>query len=156
MALKLLLKKKKSYFLLGRTDIVDFPKLALFDIPIKIDSGAYTSSFHCHSIKEEDGVLKCEFLDPLHDKFHGKKYIFREYKMKNVRSSNGVTQMRYVIKTKMLIFKKLYSIELTLTERGSMRYPVLVGRKFLSNKFIIDTTKSNLSFDGKKTKIKLT
>ena len=55
-------------------------------------------------------------------------------------------EKRYLIKTKILIFNKIHSIELTLTERGTMRFPVLIGRKFLSKKFMIDTSKNNLSF----------
>ncbi|PJA06992.1 MAG: peptidase, partial [Flavobacteriales bacterium CG_4_10_14_0_2_um_filter_35_18] len=50
--------------LLGRTDIVDFPKLNLFNIDVKIDTGAYTSSFHCHHIELSNGVLKFQLLDP--------------------------------------------------------------------------------------------
>ena len=118
------------------------------DIPIKVDTGAYTSSFHCHSIVEEEHVLICEFLDPLHHKYVERKFTFDEYKQKNVKSSNGKMEERYFIKTKISIFKKRYSIDLSLTERGSMRFPVLIGRKFLSGKFIVDTSKANLSYDG--------
>lgn len=134
--------------MLGRTDIVDFPLLDLRGIAIKVDSGAYTSSFHCHSIVESDNILTCEFLDPLHDKYVERKFTFDEYKQKNVKSSNGSIESRYFIKTKISIFKKRYVIDLSLTERGSMRYPVLIGRKFLSRKFVVDTSKSNLSFNG--------
>ncbi|NND09225.1 MAG: peptidase [Saprospiraceae bacterium] len=142
------MKKKKSKTLLGRSDIVNFPLLELEEIPIKVDSGAYTSSFHCHSIVEKEHVLICEFLDPLHHKYVERKFTFDEYKQKNVKSSNGKIEKRFFIKTKISIFKKRYSIDLSLTERGSMRFPVLIGRKFLSRKFVVDTSKANLSFDG--------
>lgn len=142
------MKKNKVKKLIGRTDIVDFPELNLFGIDIKIDSGAYTSSFHCHSIVEEQGVLKCQFLDPKHPKYHEKELEFKEYTQKNVKSSNGVSEKRFIIKTKILIFKKKYSIQLSLTERGTMRFPVLLGRKFLSGKFVVDTSRSNLSFNN--------
>jgi len=62
------LKKRIKKILIGRKDIVDFPQLDLWGIEIKIDSGACTSSFHCHNIKEEKGVLRCQFLDPDHEK----------------------------------------------------------------------------------------
>jgi hypothetical protein len=140
------LKKNTTKKLIGRTDIVDFPGLSLLGISIKVDSGAYTSSIHCHSMKEEDGVLKCQFLDPQHPKYHKKKLIFKEFTQKNVRSSNGITEKRYLIKTNIYIFKKIYAIQLSLTERGAMKYPVLLGRRFLSRKFVIDTALSNLSF----------
>ena len=142
------MKKKSTKTLLGRSDVVNFPLLEMKDIPIKVDTGAYTSSFHCHSIVEEEHVLICEFLDPLHNKYVKRKFTFDEYKQKNVKSSNGKMEERYFIKTKISIFKKRYSIDLSLTERGSMRFPVLIGRKFLSGKFIVDTSKANLSYDG--------
>lgn len=140
------MKKTNVKTLLGRTDIVDFPKLELFNIDIKIDSGAFTSSFHCHSIQEEDGILKCQFLDPKHEKYHEKYFIFTEFTQKKIKSSNGIIENRYLIKTEILIFNEIHSIELSLTERGSMKFPVLLGRKFLSKKFMVDTSKKNLSF----------
>ncbi len=139
--------------LLGRTDIVDFPKLELFDIDIKVDSGAYTSSFHCHSIQAENDVLKCQFLDPKHEKYHEKYFTFTEFTQKKVKSSNGIIENRYLIKTEILIFNEIHSIELSLTERGSMKFPVLLGRKFLSKKFMVDTSKKNLSFKNRIIKI---
>lgn len=137
---------KPIRLLLGRTDIVDFPKLDLEGINIKVDTGAYTSSMHCHNIKEEDGVLKCQFLDPSHDQYHEKYFFFKEFTQKNVKSSNGIVENRYLIETEVVVFNQTYTIELSLTERGSMKYPVLLGRKFLSKKFIVDTAKKNLSF----------
>ena len=140
------MKKSNIKTLIGRTDIVDFPILELFDIDIKVDSGANTSSFHCHSIEEENKVLKCQFLDPKHEKYHEKYFIFDEFTQKMVKSSNGIAENRYLIKTEILIFNEMHPIELTLTERGSMKFPVLLGRKFLSKKFMVDTSKKNLSF----------
>lgn len=140
------MKKSNIKTLIGRTDIVDFPKLELFDIDIKVDSGANTSSFHCHSIQEENNVLKCQFLDPKHEKYHEKYFIFDEFTQKMIKSSNGIAENRYLIKTEILIFNEIHPIELTLTERGSMKFPVLLGRKFLSKKFMVDTAKKNLSF----------
>ncbi|MDV7186531.1 RimK/LysX family protein [Lutibacter sp. TH_r2] len=132
--------------LLGRTDILDFPELELFGIDIKVDTGAYTSSFHCHHIELENNILKCQFLDPKHEKYHDKFFEFNEFVQKNVKSSNGITEERFIIKTNIIIFNEIHTIELSLTERGSMTFPVLLGRKFLSKKFIIDTAKKNLSF----------
>jgi hypothetical protein len=135
---------------IGRQDIADFPELNLVEIPIKIDSGAYTSSFHCHNIEEfeDKGVkkIKCNFLDPEHEQYHEKEFVFENYKIRKVKSSNGITEERYSVVTKIEIFNQLLPIELTLTERGSMRFHVLIGRKFLSKKFVIDTALTDQSF----------
>jgi hypothetical protein len=131
---------------IGRSDIADFPKLDLYGIDIKVDTGAYTSSFHCHNISLDNGVLKCQFLDPEHEKYHEKFFYFNEFSEKIVKSSNGVSEKRFLIQTDIFIFGQTYPILLSLTERGSMRYPVLLGRKFLSKKFIVDTSMKNISF----------
>ena len=138
----------------GRQDIADFPELNLVEIPIKIDSGAYTSSFHCHNIELENGTLRCQFLDPEHEKYHEKFFYFKNFTEKLVKSSNGVSEKRFLIKTEILIFDQIYPIELSLTERGSMRYPVLLGRKFLSKKFVVDTAMKNISYKKSKNNLK--
>jgi hypothetical protein len=139
--------------IIGRKDIADFEKLNLFGIEVKIDSGAYTSSFHCHKIEliKKDGkeIIRCNFLDPCHPQYHEKEFCFASFEMRKVRSSNGMVQERYSIFTEITIFKKKFPIELTLTERPDMKHPVLLGRKFTSRKFLIDTSRKNLSFNEK-------
>ncbi|RPI42243.1 MAG: peptidase, partial [Bacteroidetes bacterium] len=60
--------------ILGRGDRADFPQLGLENIEIKIDTGAYTSSIHCHQIQEvihEDRrMIRFRLLDPSHPKYH--------------------------------------------------------------------------------------
>lgn len=139
--------------IIGRKDIADFEKLNLFGIVVKIDSGAYTSSFHCHKIEKviKNGVemIKCNFLDPGHEQYHEKEFYFQKFQIRNVKSSNGMVEERFSIHTEITIFKKTYPIELTLTERPDMKHPVLLGRKFTSKKFLIDTSRKYLSFNQK-------
>lgn len=139
--------------IIGRKDIADFEKLDLFGIEVKIDSGAFTSSFHCHKIEKlfRDGVeiIRCNFLDPGHDQYHEKEFCFEKFEIRSVKSSNGMVEERFSIFTEITIFKRKYPIELTLTERPDMKHPVLLGRKFLSKRFYIDTSRKNLSFNQK-------
>ena len=88
---------------IGRIDKADFPLLNLFDIEVKIDTGAYTSSIHCKNMKVEDSYLKCNFLDEEHPNYHGKEIVFDEYDVKVVKSSNGQSEARYRIKTEILL-----------------------------------------------------
>ena len=66
-----------SKILIGRQDVADFPLLNISQLPIKIDTGAYTSSLHCHNIVEfeENGKkkIKCNLLDPEHENYHEKE-----------------------------------------------------------------------------------
>lgn len=134
---------------IGRIDKADFPLLDLTDIEVKIDTGAFTSSIHCKNVKVENNYLKCNFLDEKHPSYHEKEFIFDEYDVKVVKSSNGIAEPRYRIKTKILMFGKTYDIYLTLSDREEMRYPVLLGRKFLSKRFLVDINKTNLSYKQK-------
>lgn len=138
--------------LIGRIDKADFPLLNLKDIEIKIDTGAYTSSIHCKNMKVEDNYLKCNFLDEEHPSYHEKEIIFDEYDVKVVKSSNGQSEARYRIQTEIILFGIKHSIYLTLSDREEMRYPVLLGRKFISKKYMVDINKTNLSFKLKNQK----
>jgi len=131
---------------IGRIDKADFPSLNLFDIEVKIDTGAYTSTIHCKNMVVEDNYLKCVFLDEEHPAYHEKEFIFDQYDVKVVKSSNGQSQARYRILTDITLFGKTYPIFLTLSDREEMRYPVLLGRKFLTKRFVVDINNTNLSY----------
>ncbi|WP_338734153.1 ATP-dependent zinc protease family protein [Mangrovimonas cancribranchiae] len=131
--------------IIGRVDIVDFPSLGLFNIDVKIDTGAYTSAIHCSKIIEENKTLKCTFYSKGHPNFSGEEVTFTNYSKTDVKSSNGYKENRFKIKTDIVIFGKTYAINLTLSTRDDMKFPVLIGRQFLSKKFLVDVNKQNLS-----------
>ena len=54
---------------IGRVDKIDFPKLGLFHIDVKIDTGAYTSTIHYSEIIEENNTLRCVFNSDEHQNF---------------------------------------------------------------------------------------
>ncbi|HSP11593.1 MAG TPA: RimK/LysX family protein [Salegentibacter sp.] len=134
---------------IGRFDKADFPALHLNDIAIKVDTGAYTSSIHCENIREENDLLLCTFLDEEHPLYNGKEFTFKDYDIVFVRSSNGIIQKRYQVESTIKIFNKVYKISLSLSSRQEMRFPVLIGRKFLTKKFIVDTEFTDVSFNLK-------
>ncbi|GAB4254116.1 MAG: hypothetical protein Kow0079_10190 [Vicingaceae bacterium] len=138
---------------IGRVDKADFPEFGLEDISIKIDTGAYTSSIHCHHIKEiitnEGKKVIFQLLDPEHPDFNNKTFSSKHYKKKLIKSSNGNKEERFIIQSEIVLFKTAFPIELSLSERGEMKYPVLIGRKLLNSNFIVDTSKKNISFKQK-------
>lgn len=146
-------KKKVVKVVIGRKDKVDFPTLGLQDISIKIDTGAYTSAIHCHKIekKEIEGkeTLVFTLLDPSHPQYDNKEFSTEKFTEKRVKNSFGHSENRYVIETDIYLFGKIYSLQLSLSARKEMRFPVLIGRKFLMGKFIVDSSKYDLSFKKK-------
>jgi len=134
---------------LGRSDRVDLPGLELENIHAKIDTGAYTCSLHCSSNEVVNGILEFVLLDEEHPEFTGRKYFFKRFAQREIKNSFGEAEMRYVIKTKIKIFDRVILAEFSLSNRGNLKFPVLLGRKILRNRFFIDVTKKDLSFERK-------
>jgi len=126
--------------IIGRREYIDFPDLKLVGIIAKIDTGAYTTALHCHDIKEYNGVLYFKLLDPSHPEYNKQEYAFKEYKKKGIKNSFGEVEERFIIKTVIKIGKKRIKALISLSDRGNMRYPVLIGRKLLKNRFIVDVS----------------
>lgn len=138
--------------ILGRSDRVDLPGLGLENIQAKIDTGAYTSSLHCLRAEVVDGVLEFVLLDQEHPEFTGTVYRFKEYDQREIRNSFGEAELRYIIKTTVRIFDHAIKAEFSLSNRGNLRFPVLLGRKTLRRRFLIDVTKKDLYFNFKQAK----
>jgi hypothetical protein len=131
--------------IIGRKDIINFPAFGLNQVPVKIDSGAYSSSIHCSSVRLAHGEIDV-FLDSDTPGYTGKKELFTEFSRKAVKSSNGVVQERFFIKGTIELFGVAYETVFSLTERSGLKNPVLLGRRLLNKRFLIDTSKVNLSF----------
>lgn len=133
----------KEKLTIGRREIIDFPELGLNGITAKIDTGAYTTALHCHDIREEKGVLRFKLLDPTHPEYKAKDHQCTDYFQKEIKNSFGEVEKRYMIKTVVRIGRKRIKSVISLTDRGTMRYPVLIGRKLLKNRFIVDVSLLN-------------
>jgi hypothetical protein len=148
------LKKKIT---IGRKDKANFPGLGLKSLDIKMDTGAYTSAIHCHKIekKEKDGkeVLVFRLLDPSHPQYQHQEFTMENYSEKRIKNSFGISEKRFVIVTDIILFGQKKPIELSLSERGEMRFPILIGRRFLMGKFIVDPSKYDLSEKRRKEKL---
>ncbi|MEX0999705.1 MAG: RimK/LysX family protein [Thermodesulfobacteriota bacterium] len=146
-------KKQEIKKIIGRKDKVDFPKMRLYDVDAKIDTGAFTSAIHCHNIKitEKDGQKYVSFylLDPTHPDYNEKRFRVPLHAKKRIKNSFGKSEERCIIKTLITLFGEKFEIELSLSDRSKMEYPVLLGRKLLKKGFVVDVSKSNLSYKQK-------
>lgn len=135
--------------IIGRKEKISLPKLGLKLVWAKIDTGAYTSSIHAEQIREEEykdkKVLAFQVLLPGHPSFTGKTVRFDKYREKKVKNSFGHAETRYLIETKIRLAGETYTAEFTLSDRSSMKNSILLGRKLLRDRFLVDVTGSNLS-----------
>ncbi|GLU54252.1 ATP-dependent zinc protease family protein [Dyadobacter frigoris] len=138
---------KKKIELIGATDIVDLPELGWYHVPVRVDSGATTSAIHCARvklIKEGEHERLCFYLD-VKKGAPEQSYTVSDFKETVVRNSSGKEEKRYVIKTQITIFGRKIRTEFSLANRKKMSYPILLGRKLLKGRFLIDVSKKDLS-----------
>lgn len=131
--------------IIGRVERVQLPDLSRNSLDAKIDTGAYTSSLHCHNVEvfTNNGKKRVRFyvLDPSHPEYEGKIFESPVHKVKKIKSSNGIVSERVIIKQKICFGGKISNIQLSLSNRSDMKFPLLIGRRFISGKFLVDVSK---------------
>jgi hypothetical protein len=137
---------------LGRRELVDFPAFSLAGVEAKVDTGAYTSAIHCSNIHIETDAeqrprLVVHLLDPGHEGTDGRALAFADFALRDIRSSNGEVQERYVIRAVVQLYGEDFEADFSLSDRSDMKYPVLLGRSLLrQGRFVVDVAKRNLSY----------
>jgi hypothetical protein len=133
--------------IIGFREWVSLSELRLHAIKAKVDTGAKTSSLHAYDIRlvKREGVTFVKFkVHPLQRDSSvvticSSPLVDRRI----VTDSGGHKEERYVIETTIQMGSRVAKIELTLTNRESMKYRMLIGREALRN-FYIDAGESYL------------
>jgi hypothetical protein len=126
--------------IIGREAEVSFPLVGAKAVKAKIDTGADLSSIWCGEIKKAKDKLECVFFGPESPYYTGKKIIFdkSEYKRSQIFNSFGTGEKRYKVKMPVVINGRRIRTTFTLADRSKKKYPVLLGRKLLAKKFLVD------------------
>jgi len=124
--------------IIGRVEKVSFPELGIGVIHARIDTGAQTSAIWVSKAEVENGRLAVIFFAEGHPEYTGQTIYYDEYSHGMVASSNGQAEARYKIKILLKIGNKNIRARLTLADRSTQTYPVLIGRNVLRGKFIVD------------------
>jgi hypothetical protein len=121
-------KKGKDQGVVGRFEavyILDGLGKDLSKVISKVDTGADSSSIHASDIEIIGDALRCRIA--------GQEMSFSDFFDKKIKSSNGLLQHRYMVKLPIRIGKVLYEMKVTLSDRSSMNYNMLIGRRFLKS-----------------------
>lgn len=139
-------KKKKELVSIGWREWVSFPGLKIKTIKAKIDTGARTSALHVSNIKILKRTNTVTFtIHPVQR--HRNPVINTSGELideRTITSSNGESTIRPVIKTKLKVGKKIFSIELTLVNRDLMGFRLLLGRSAMKKRYLVDSGQSFL------------
>ncbi len=148
-------KTNVSDFTLGWEEWVALPELGLPALKVKVDTGARTSALHAYNIEPfgtdkrprvRFGVLPVAGRDDVQVICSADVIDRRE-----ITSSNGETELRYVIQTHAKMGARSWPVEITLTDRTAMSYRMLFGRQALGDDTIVNPSESfcqpELSYD---------
>ena len=134
-----------------RISLFSLPELGIPAIKARIDSGAKTSAIHAYNIQtyRKDNALWVNF--EVHPLTNDRRTIVRcdaeVVDRRVVKSSSGISEKRYVIKTVVALGDAHWDIELTLTNRDAMGYRMLLGREGMKDRFIIDPSQPCINGD---------
>lgn len=137
----------KYQVIIGRAENIDFVGTSL-GVPAKIDTGAFRSSVHASGIKEttnKEGQKILKFNLFGHPCAPVKRAVETDrYDKLDIKSSNGAVETRYEVTLKIKIGAKVFNTSFTLADRSNNVYPVLIGRKALTSRFMVDPAKSSV------------
>lgn len=136
------MSKEKPKMIVGGEEWCAFPGLGIPAIKARVDSGAKTSSLHAFNIQRfrREGESWVSF--EVHPLQNNRRIVIRCERpvvdKRLVKSSSGISETRYVISTTMRLGGDAWEIELTLANRDSMGYRMLLGREAMSGRMLVD------------------
>jgi len=135
-----------SKFIIGSEEWCSFPELGVPAIKARVDSGAKTSSIHAFNIQtfRRDGESWVSF--ELHPIQNNRRTVIRCERpvidKRLVKSSSGISETRFVVRSPIKLGEHIWDIELTLANRDSMGFRMLLGREAMINRTIVDPSLS--------------
>lgn len=132
--------------IVGSEEWCSFPSLSIPAIKARVDSGAKTSSLHAFNIqaftRNGQGWVSFEIHPIQNDRKTTVRCESPVVDRRYVKSSSGTREKRYVISAPLQIGGDIWEVELTLTNRDSMGYRMLLGREAMSGRMLVDPAAS--------------
>lgn len=125
---------------IGRAEFIDLVNNGIKNVPVKVDTGADLSSIWASEIKEQKGSLSFTLFGKGSEFYTGKKITLskEQYQQTRIANSFGAKEVRYLVKLKVKVNGRIVNGSFTLADRSMKIYPILIGRRLLKNKFLVD------------------
>lgn len=121
---------------------IEYVKILGRTVPAKIDTGADSSAIWASDIKiTKDHILKFKLFAPGSPFYTGKVIKRKDFKVAQVKSSNGQIEIRYRAPLSIAINGKRIRAQFNLSDRSKNKIPILIGRHTIENKFLVDVSR---------------
>ncbi len=128
---------------IGTIELVSLPDDQIQAVPAKIDTGADNSAIWATNVTESGNKLSFILFGKSSSFYTGKVLSTTEYKIVSVKNSFGKSELRYKVYLKIKLCGRTIRARFTLANRAGSRYPVLIGRRTLHGKFLVDVTRKS-------------
>jgi len=129
---------------IGRTEYIALPKLGVDRVEAKVDTGAYRSALHYQKLMVRMDGPRPELVVTFAMGRKRIRLVFRRFRLVTVKSSTGQRTLRYLVATPIKLNGHTVQTQFTLFDRSDMKHQVLLGRKFLRGRFLVDVGKQRL------------
>jgi hypothetical protein len=132
--------------IIGMHESLSLPTHRILNLKAKTDTGAYNSAIDCCYSEEREGangekILVYVLLNKDNPLYTGEEHTATKFGIKKVRSSNGIVTHRYQVKLDVELNGHSFKTTFNLSNRSKMRYAVLLGRRLLAHRFVVDVAK---------------
>jgi len=137
---------KKRLPVIGQNELVSIGRQVV-DVPAKIDTGADSSSIWASDVRvKRDGTLVFKLFGEGYKHYTGKVYKRTDFAVAVVRSATGEEQIRYRTRMSVKLAGKRIRVLLNLSDRSRNNYKILIGRRTVAGKFVVDVMKKAVKF----------
>lgn len=140
--------------IIGRAEKVDLRDFSISAVPAKIDTGADVSSVWASSVTETERGLEFVLFGPGSQFYTGQVQLFTkpDYSITRVANSFGHKELRYKVKLHITVKGRNIRATFTLADRSQKTYPILLGRRLLKGKFVVDVNSGDPLIEEEKKK----
>jgi hypothetical protein len=130
---------------IGYAERVALPDWGVQELAAKVDTGALTSALHVENICEwEDGWVSFDVVLDARGRRSRRNVDARLARRGQVRSTSGTVEHRIFVQTTLRLGEVVRPIEVGLVDRASMNYRMLLGRRALAGRFVVDPARRYL------------
>ncbi len=134
--------------IIGSTTFVDIVGIAK-SVPAKVDTGADRSSIDTSNVfVDEQNRLHFTLFHPGSPLYTGEEIVVAVSRVSVVKSSTGHKQVRYRAPFIMKVEGRLITVDCNLSNRSQNTFPILIGRRTLKGKFLVDVAKQAVKIEG--------